>query len=77
MTYPILEHDPTPEAKIEPSKVIAPRDMPEHSVACFFKDVMDKIVTERQAKVLIQNRWDDGRGPVPRCFLWTGALCGR
>ena len=54
MTYPILEHDPTPEAKIESSKFIAPRDMPEHSVACFFKDVIDKVVKERQASVLIQ-----------------------
>ena len=64
MTYPILEHDPTPQAKIEPSKVITPRDMPEHSVACFFKDVIDKVVTERQAKVLSQNRWEDGPHPV-------------
>lgn len=64
ITYPILEHDPTPEAMIEPSKVIAPRDMPEHSVACFFKDVIDKIAAEREAKVSVENRWEDGPHPV-------------
>jgi hypothetical protein len=41
MTYPILEHDPTRTAFIEPSKVIRARDMPEHCVICFFKEVID------------------------------------
>ncbi|OGO44877.1 MAG: hypothetical protein A2W37_17425 [Chloroflexi bacterium RBG_16_63_12] len=37
--YPILEFDPTPEALIEPKRVIRPRDTPEHCVACFFREV--------------------------------------
>ncbi len=37
--YPILEFDPTPEALIEPKRVIRPRDIPEHCVACFFREV--------------------------------------
>ena len=34
MTYPILEHEPSREALTEPSKIIRPRDMPEHAVIC-------------------------------------------
>lgn len=45
MTYPILEYDPSCEALIEPSKVIRPRDLPEHCVICFFKDVIDQAGT--------------------------------
>ncbi len=63
MTYPILEFDPTPEAFIEPSKVIRARDLPEHCVICFFKEVIDKVVAEYNAKVVVENRWEDG----PHC----------
>jgi uridine phosphorylase len=64
MTYPILEHDPAGIAFIEPSKVIAPRDMPEHCVICFFKEVIDKIAAEQEAKILVETRWEDGPHPV-------------
>jgi uridine phosphorylase len=37
---PILEFDPTPEAIIEPSKVIQPLDIPERCVLCFFQDIL-------------------------------------
>ena len=64
MTYPILEYDSTREAFIEPSKVIRPHDMPENCVICFFKDVVEKIITEHNAKMLVENRWEDGPHPV-------------
>jgi uridine phosphorylase len=64
MIYPILEHDPTRQAFLEPSKAIRPRDMPEHCVICFFKEVVDRIVAENNAKVLVENRWEDGPHPV-------------
>jgi uridine phosphorylase len=64
MTYPILEHDPARPAFIEPSRVIAPRDMPEHCVICFFKEVLDKVVAEHDAKILVENDWEDGPHPV-------------
>ncbi|HEY45639.1 MAG TPA: nucleoside phosphorylase, partial [Anaerolineae bacterium] len=64
MTYPILEHDPTREAFIEPSKVIKKRDMPEHCVICFFKEVIEKVVFEKKGKMLVENRWEDGPHPV-------------
>jgi uridine phosphorylase len=64
MTYPILEYDPTREAFIEPSKEIKKRDMPEHCVICFFKEIIEKIVSEKNAKMLVENRWEDGPHPV-------------
>jgi uridine phosphorylase len=64
MTYPILEHDPTHEAFIEPSKVHRKRDMPERGVICFFKDVIEKVVSEYDAKMLVENPWEDGPHPV-------------
>jgi uridine phosphorylase len=64
MSYPILEHDATREALIEPSKVIRRRDMPEHCVICFFSEVIDKVVTEYDARVLAEIRWQDGPHPV-------------
>lgn len=64
MEYPILEHDPTREAFIEPAAINAPRDMPERCVICFFGDVVEQVALERNARVLVDNRWEDGRHPV-------------
>jgi uridine phosphorylase len=64
MDYPILEFDETPEAFIEPSKIIRARDLPEHCVICFFKEVLDKVVEEKHAQVVVQNRWEDGPHPI-------------
>lgn len=62
--YPIIEFDPAPSAFIEPSAVIRPRDMPEHCIMCFFKEVIDVVVSEHNAKVLVENKWEDGPHPV-------------
>ena len=64
MSYPILEHDATRQAFIEPSKVNPPRDVPEHCVICFFREVIDKVVAEHNAKVVVENHWEDGPHPV-------------
>jgi len=64
MTYPILEHDATRDAFIEPSKVVKPQDMPEHCVICFFKEVIDRVAAEHNAKVLVDHSWEDGSHPV-------------
>lgn len=64
MTYPILEFDATPEAFIEPSKIIRARDLPEHCVICFFQEVIDKVIEEHSAKVVVENKWEDG----PHCI---------
>lgn len=60
MTYPILEFDPSPEAFIEPAKIHKVHDLPEHCVICFFKEVLDKVVEEHNAQVVVKNSWEDG-----------------
>lgn len=57
--FPILEFDPTLDAMIEPSRVFQARDVPEHCVICFFKEVIEKIVSEKNAKVVATNYWAD------------------
>jgi uridine phosphorylase len=64
MDYPILEHDPEREAFIEPSRVIQPRDVPDHCVICFFQDVIEKVVREHGARIVVENRWEDGPHPL-------------
>jgi len=63
-SYPILEHDYASEAKIEPSRVIEPRDVPEHCVISFFGEVNEKVISGKQAKVAVPNRWEDGEHPI-------------
>lgn len=58
--YPILEYDPSEKALIEPSQVIQPRDIPEHCVICFFKEVVDKTVQEQNASIAAEVSWEDG-----------------
>jgi len=62
--YPILEFDPTPEALIEPGKFIQPIGAPEHCVICFFHEVVEKVCAEHRARLLVQNRWEDGPHPL-------------
>lgn len=60
MNYPILEFDPSPEAFIEPSKIKRVHDLPEHCVICFFREVLDKVIAECDAKIVAKNWWEDG-----------------
>ena len=64
MTYPILEFDSAKEAFIEPSRVNRPRDVPEHCIICFFRDVIEKVVVNHGARVIVENRWEDGPHPI-------------
>lgn len=61
---PILEHDYESESKIEPSRIISPRDVPEHCVISFFQEINRKVFEEKQAKVVVANRWEDGEHPI-------------
>jgi len=63
-TYPILEYDTISESKLEPSRLIKPRDTPAHCVISFFREVNEKVVTEKQARVIVANRWEDGEHPL-------------
>jgi uridine phosphorylase len=62
--YPILEFDPAREALIEPARLIEPRDAPEHCVICFFREVIEQVAAEHQAKIVVDNRWEDGPHPI-------------
>ena len=58
--YPILEFDPNPEAIIEPSRLLRPKDVPEHCVLCFFQDVITGLVQSGQARVVDTRRSEIG-----------------
>ncbi len=62
--YPILEFDPTPEAVIEPSRVIEPIDAPEHCVICFFREVIEKLAADGGARVIAVERSEMGEHPL-------------
>ncbi|HQE93032.1 MAG TPA: nucleoside phosphorylase [Anaerolineae bacterium] len=62
--YPILEFDPTREAIIEPGKLIAPIDIPEHCVICFFQDVLSGLVNSGRATHVVDGRSEMGRHPL-------------
>jgi len=62
--YPILEFDPSPEAFIEPKRVIAARDVPAHAVVCFFQDVVTTLIEHHDAKLVHTLRSEIGPHPV-------------
>jgi uridine phosphorylase len=64
ISCPILEHNPSRDAITEPSKIIKPRDMPEHAVICFFREAVDKVIAEHNTKALVNNHWEDGPHPI-------------
>jgi uridine phosphorylase len=43
---PILEHDPSPEAVIEPAHAVAAFDLPRHVVLCYFRDALAAVTEE-------------------------------
>ena len=58
--FPILEYDPERQAMVEPSLLIKRRDVPQHCVICFFKEVIEKVVDEQKARTVVENHWEDG-----------------
>jgi uridine phosphorylase len=58
-TFPILEFDPASKAIIEPKEQVEKLDVPEHCVITFFREVLDKLHDENQAKILTTHRWAD------------------
>ncbi len=48
----------------EPSRLIQPRDVPEHCILCFFKEVVHKVVRDYKAKVVARHIWEDGPHPL-------------
>jgi len=63
-SYPILEHDPVREALIEPSKIIKALDVPEHCVICFFREVLEALVTSGKATEIARSKSEMGPHPL-------------
>ena len=63
-TYPILEFDPTPHAVIEPRRLIAAADVPQHCVICFFQEVIDRLCESGQAREIYAMRSEMGAHPL-------------
>lgn len=61
---PILEFDPSPEAVIEPSAVIEPRDVPAHVVLCYFQEVIEGVVREHGGREVARLRGEIGENPI-------------
>ena len=62
--YPILEFDPDRKSFIEPSDIADPLDVSEYCIICFFQDVIEKVASDCQSNILIQNSWEDGPHPL-------------
>ena len=63
-TLPILEFDATQDAIMEPSRVVAQIDVPEHCVICFFAEVIETLVANHDAKVLAHSISQIGQHPL-------------
>jgi uridine phosphorylase len=61
---PILEFDPSPEAVIEPSAVIEPRDVPAHVVLCYFQEIIEDVVREHGGQEVARLRSEIGENPI-------------
>ena len=61
---PILEFDPSPDAVIEPSAVIEPRDVPAHVVLCYFQEVIERVVREHGGREVARLRSEIGENPI-------------
>ena len=63
-SYPILEHEYESQSKIEPALLNPRRDVPEHCVISFFGEVNESVAAARGAKIVVENRWEDGPHPI-------------
>jgi len=62
--FPILEHDPTQKALLEPTELINPIDISERCVICFFQDVIDGLLDAGKAVRVHACRSEMGEHPI-------------
>ncbi len=62
--YPILEHDDSRSAFIEPTHIVKPMDISEHCVLCFFQDVFAGLNSEGKLKEVFKLGSEIGVNPV-------------
>ena len=68
--YPILEFDASPDALIEPSRVLSPINIPRHCVLCFFQDVITGL--REQGLLRVVHTLGSEMGPNPVYALDVG-----
>lgn len=64
MSYPILEYDPTPQAVIEPSKILPRISIPRCAVPCFFQEVIATVAAQQSMTKVYQLKSEIGENPV-------------
>ncbi len=62
--FPILEHDDSREAFIEPARIIKPIDVSERCVLCFFQDVITGLEAEGRLRKVYTLISEIGENPV-------------
>ena len=67
--YPILEFDPDRSAVINPEYSIKQVDFPNHAVACFFSEVINKYVENSEAQFLTAQRSEMGLHPIYKMII--------
>lgn len=65
-TIPELGFDPERESIIEPAKTIQHRDVPEHCVLCFFREVIEQAAGQLAAEPLPPFKTEMAETPVYR-----------
>lgn len=61
--YPILEFDPERRAVIEPTELFKPIDIAEHCVMCYYKDIVERMAAENNAKLVFLEKGVYGTNP--------------
>lgn len=61
---PILEFDPAPEAILNPSNSVRPRDIAERCVICFFREVLERLKADGVTREVATLRSEIGEHPV-------------
>lgn len=62
--YPILEYDASPDAMIEPSRLLSPIDIPRHCVLCYFQDVITGLRDQGRLQQIYPLGSEMGPNPV-------------
>jgi uridine phosphorylase len=62
--FPILEHDPTRKAILEPSELIEPADVPERCVICFFQEVIAGLLDAGRLHHVVSSKSESGLHPL-------------
>jgi uridine phosphorylase len=62
--FPILDFDPDRDAIISPPKKEFPGGFPQRAVICYFREVIEKVAREHQAKKLASISSEGGEHPI-------------